>query len=89
MKWLLPLTLVVIALFRTDGAPACHAAEPPKPHQQRPQEPKRPFPYDAEEVQFDNPRAKVTLAGTFTRPKGAGPFPAVLLVAGKRTVHAR
>ena len=57
-------------------------SEPNAPQPQRPQEPKRPFPYDEEEVQFDNPRAKVKLAGTLTRPKGAGPFPAVLLVAG-------
>jgi len=33
-------------------------------------------------VRFDNPRAKVKLADTLTRPKGPGPFTAVLLVAG-------
>ncbi len=49
----------------------------------RPQEPKPPFPYVAEEVGYDNPQAKdVRLAGTFTHPKGAGPFPAVLLITG-------
>ncbi len=48
----------------------------------RPQEPKPPFPYLTEEVAYENPRAKVTLAGTLSIPKGEGPFPAILLVAG-------
>jgi dienelactone hydrolase len=48
----------------------------------RPQEPKKPYPYGEEEVMYDNPRAKVKLAGTLTAPKGEGPFPAVLLIAG-------
>jgi pimeloyl-ACP methyl ester carboxylesterase len=48
----------------------------------RPQEPKKPYPYVEEEVTYDNPRAGVKLAGTLTRPKGDGPFPAVLLIAG-------
>ena len=76
----LPLTLITTLLLASLAA--LHSAEPPKPQPQRPQEPKRPFPYDEEAIHFDNPRAKVTLAGTFTRPKGAGPFAAVLLVAG-------
>src|SRR5216683_2246875 len=48
----------------------------------RPQEPKKPYPYGEEEVTYDNPRAGVKLAGTLTVPKGEGPFPAVLLIAG-------
>lgn len=48
----------------------------------RPQEPKPPFPYQAEEVLYDNPKAKIKLGGTLTIPKGAGPFPAVLLITG-------
>ncbi|HEV2945968.1 MAG TPA: alpha/beta fold hydrolase [Gemmataceae bacterium] len=48
----------------------------------RPQEPKKPYPYLEEEVTYDNPRAGVKLAGTLTVPKGDGPFPAVLLIAG-------
>jgi hypothetical protein len=48
----------------------------------RPQEPKRPFPFAEEEVEFTNEKAAVTLAGTLTRPKGKGPFPAVLLITG-------
>jgi pimeloyl-ACP methyl ester carboxylesterase len=48
----------------------------------RPQEPKKPYPYGEEEVTYDNPRAKLKLAGTLTVPKGEGPFPAILLIAG-------
>lgn len=46
----------------------------------RPQEPKPPFPYSAEEVAYTN--GGVKLAGTLTLPPGAGPFPAVLLISG-------
>ncbi|MFO0942233.1 MAG: alpha/beta fold hydrolase [Pirellulales bacterium] len=48
----------------------------------RPQEPKPPFPYRIEEVQFDNRADKVTLAGSLTIPKGKGPFPAIVLITG-------
>ncbi|MBX3373652.1 MAG: alpha/beta fold hydrolase [Phycisphaeraceae bacterium] len=48
----------------------------------RPQHPKPPFPYRADEVTFRNEAAGITLAGTLTRPHGAGPFPAVVLVSG-------
>jgi len=48
----------------------------------RPQEPKPPFPYDAEEVSYENSEAGITLAGTFTKPKSGGPFPALLLITG-------
>ena len=48
----------------------------------RPQEPKPPFPYDAEEVSYPNVDAGITLAGTFTKPKTGGPFPALLLITG-------
>jgi pimeloyl-ACP methyl ester carboxylesterase len=49
----------------------------------RPQEPTRPYPYDEEEVTFRNDQAKVTLAGTLTRPRGNGALPpAVVLMSG-------
>ncbi|HVG32931.1 MAG TPA: alpha/beta hydrolase [Pyrinomonadaceae bacterium] len=49
----------------------------------RPQEPKKPYPYDEEEVTYENKRDKVRISGTLTRPKGArGPVPAVLLITG-------
>ena len=48
----------------------------------RPQTPVPPFPYREEEVSFASPGAGVTLAGTLTLPKGGGPFPAAVLIAG-------
>jgi pimeloyl-ACP methyl ester carboxylesterase len=48
----------------------------------RPQEPKPPFPYESENVTYENKAGGVRLAGTLTRPRGAGPFPAVILITG-------
>jgi uncharacterized protein len=48
----------------------------------RPQLPVKPYPYREEEVSFSNKPADVTLAGTLTLPKGDGPFPAAVLIAG-------
>ena len=47
---------------------------------ERPQDPKPPFPYRAEEVTFAN--GDIILAGTLTLPEGEGPFPAVVLLTG-------
>ncbi len=46
----------------------------------RPQYPKAPLPYDAEEVTVAS--GEVRLAGAFTHPKQGGPFAALLLVTG-------
>lgn len=48
----------------------------------RPQEPRPPFPYDTREVRVENAAAAVTLAGTLAVPRGAGPWPTVLLISG-------
>ena len=48
----------------------------------RPQEPLRPFPYDERELVVDNPPGHDQLACALTQPRGAGPFPAVVLVTG-------
>ncbi len=48
----------------------------------RPQTPKAPFPYRAENVTYENKPAAIKLAGTLTIPAGAGPFPAVILLTG-------
>ncbi|NOR21476.1 MAG: hypothetical protein GQ476_02080, partial [Candidatus Aminicenantes bacterium] len=53
-----------------------------KPVIKRPQEPKEPFPYRVEEVNFKNNHAGITLAGTFSFPHSEGTFPAVLLLSG-------
>ena len=48
----------------------------------RPQEPVKPYPYDSEDVTFDNAKAGITLAGTLTLPTKEGIFPAVVLITG-------
>ena len=53
------------------------------PELNRPQTPKKPYPYTEEDVVYPNPAAKdVHIAGTLTLPQGKGPFPAVLLIGG-------
>lgn len=48
----------------------------------RPQEPKKPFPYIEQEVNYENSEAGIVLAGTLTLPSEKGLFPAVLLISG-------
>lgn len=48
----------------------------------RPQMPKKPYPYNEEEITFENKEANITLAGTLTYPKGEGKNPAVVMVTG-------
>ena len=48
----------------------------------RPQEPKKPYPYDEEEVSYRNEKDNIKIAGTLTVPRGGGPYPAVLLITG-------
>ena len=51
----------------------------------RPQEPKPPFPYDAEEVEYRN--GDVKIAGTLTLPPGDGQVPAALLISGSGALN--
>lgn len=48
----------------------------------RPQTPKKPYPYNEEEVSYENKQDQVKLAATLTLPRGSGPFPAVVLITG-------
>lgn len=48
----------------------------------RPQDPNKPYPYDEEEVVYENKKDAVKLAGTLTLPRGAGKYPAVILITG-------
>lgn len=48
----------------------------------RPQHPVPPFPYIEQEVVFDNSEAGISLVGTLTYPRKAGPFPAAVLIHG-------
>jgi hypothetical protein len=55
----------------------------PTPEPRRPQDPVKPYPYTSEDVSYANPKApQVTLAGTLTLPRGAGPFPVAILICG-------
>lgn len=46
------------------------------------QDPKKPYPYNEEEVGYENIKDNVKLAGTLTLPRGEGKFPAVVLITG-------
>jgi len=48
----------------------------------RPQTPKPPFDYISEDVVYQNAAKTQDFGATITIPKGAGPFPAVLLITG-------
>jgi pimeloyl-ACP methyl ester carboxylesterase len=48
----------------------------------RSQDPKKPYPYNEQEVVFRNEAAGVRFAGTLTTPRGEGPHPAVVLLSG-------
>jgi pimeloyl-ACP methyl ester carboxylesterase len=48
----------------------------------RPQMPGKPYPYFEEEVVFENTKANIVLAGTFTRPSQKGKYPVVILISG-------
>ncbi|MGD0111416.1 MAG: alpha/beta hydrolase [Armatimonadota bacterium] len=52
------------------------------PEPNRPQYPRKPYPYNDEEVSYENAAAGATFAATLTYPKSAGPFPAVVLITG-------
>jgi pimeloyl-ACP methyl ester carboxylesterase len=68
VKGTLPLTMK-----RSTDAVASH---------KRPQLPRPPFPYRAEDVAYDNVAGHAHLAGTLTLPEGKGPFSVVLLITG-------
>lgn len=55
-------------------------AEAPKLN--RPQDPKKPYPYDEEEVSYRNEKDNIKIAGTLTIPRGGGKYPVVLLITG-------
>jgi uncharacterized protein len=74
-----PALLASTAVFVCAATFAHAAAEPTA---RRPQEPERPLPYGERHVAFITPAAQLALAGTLVLPAGAGPHPAVVLVAG-------
>lgn len=52
------------------------------PDLKRPQDPKKPYPYNEEDVRFENKEAGIELEGTLTFPKTNGPHPSVVLLTG-------
>lgn len=48
----------------------------------KPQEPKKPYPYEEREVSYENAVQGNKLAGTLTLPKGRTGLPAVILISG-------
>ncbi len=48
----------------------------------RPQTPKPPFPYNIEDLEYDNPVSGIHYSGTLTCPKSGGPFAAAILITG-------
>lgn len=51
----------------------------------RPQTPKPPFGYYSEDVEYDNADKSMHYGATFTRPEGAGKYPAVIIISGSGT----
>ena len=49
---------------------------------ERSQDPKKPYPYEEEEVSYKNTTDNVKLTGTLTTPNGTGKYPAVILISG-------
>jgi pimeloyl-ACP methyl ester carboxylesterase len=64
---------IPLELARTDHPPAVAS---------RPQEPRRPLPYEELDITVPGGAKDVTLACTLTKPTGAGPFAAVVLATG-------
>ncbi len=48
----------------------------------RPQHPQKSYPYDEEDVGYENKKDGIKLAGTLTLPKGKAPYAAVILITG-------
>src|SRR5262249_41349254 len=63
---------LALTLKRTDKAPVVV----------RPQNPKKPYPYDEHEVKYNSLQEGIKLVGTLTVPRGKGPFPVVIMLSG-------
>lgn len=71
-KWVQGVTSLPLKLNKLEG----------RFTQNRPQEPRPPYPYIEENIAFTNSLANIQLSGTITRPDKEGRFPAVVLVSG-------
>jgi pimeloyl-ACP methyl ester carboxylesterase len=74
----------IICEFRQGGGilPVVFSRVDKLPELLRPQEPKKPFPYNEENIVFENKKAGIKLSGTLTFPVSNRKLPAVILVTG-------
>jgi pimeloyl-ACP methyl ester carboxylesterase len=80
-QWAVLAALVAVFLASPLHAQSTPAGDKPA-EAIRPQTPRPPFPYQVQDVTYDNAGAHVRLAGILTLPPGKGRHPAVLLVPG-------
>jgi dipeptidyl aminopeptidase/acylaminoacyl peptidase len=66
----------------TNAAPLVFKRIAEVPKFNRPQDPKKPYPYDEEEVSYRNEKDNIKISGTLTVPRGGGRYPAALLITG-------
>ncbi len=76
LRWL----LIIASVTAFAAQVTAHYVEVPKAN--RPQDPKKPYPYDEEEVSYRNAKDNIKISGTLTLPRGGGKYPAVLLITG-------
>lgn len=73
----------IMGIFNQNGMPfPLTLVRTEKKTQLRPQEPKAPFPYKIEEIEFTNAKENINLAGTLTLPQKKEKSSAVILIAG-------
>ena len=73
----------ITGIFNQNGMPfPLTLVRTEKKTQLRPQEPKAPFPYKIEEIEFTNAKENINLAGTLTLPQKKEKSSAVILIAG-------
>lgn len=88
MKKIVLLSGVFVALFfHSQGySKKCCDDECCVAQVNRPQEPKRPYPYYEEEVSYENKAAGITLAGTLTLPNIGDLAPVVIIIHGSAPI---
>ena len=69
-------------MFKAELALTREQKKPEEKKLNRPQEPKPPFPYTEETIQFLNKKDSITLAGTLTYPKNKSNYPIVVMISG-------
>ncbi len=73
---------VITGVFKQSGLEFPLTLMPKDTVKRRPQNPVKPYPYQEEEVMFENEKAGVKLSGTLTYPSSGSAFSAVVLISG-------